>query len=206
MKDNKANQIISQISLQETKTYLHDSIQHWDGEQKFSTNVEQKKRAAYYKEAFHSVMTTLFPEEESPESLWPDIGVSKQYTKTFDVILKEQASLLGSLTKNFVEAKVEVKVTETVIPLVEWSFIIFSSMLSDYHYRLFRVRASIMSEHVGFSVSDVTKKFLEDEGISLDASVKTTEEFGNILKRILHSPETVKIVNALLSQSGYNKN
>jgi hypothetical protein len=115
---------------------------------------------------------------------WGEIAPAQERTPL--AILREQASLLGTKTKNLVEATVDTSVD----PLGQFvhRFTLVVPSLSSYKYVLFRI------EH-GIAIYPI--KTLEPFGPQL----QTEQEFVDWVHRKLSSPETKRIIANLLAQA-----
>jgi hypothetical protein len=115
--------------------------------------------------------------------LWGEIAPSA--VRTPATILREQASLLGSKTKNTIEAKVDSRVSGS---LLYHSFNLVVPALDHYTYELFQVShdVNLYPVHVGFPFT----VDLADE-----------EAFVKWLGQKLSSAETKGIIGNLLAQA-----
>ena len=113
-------------------------------------------------------------------------------------ILKEQASLLGSKTKNVVKAKVQ-KFSWAPSPFA-YEFTLHAPVLDNYSYRLFAV---------GYDVDLYPVRFLLDGAVADELglekrdslSANDEEIFIRTLSRIFATQKTRNVIHAILSQS-----
>jgi hypothetical protein len=140
---------------------------------------------------------------KATEDLWPEIDGAVESTPVG--ILRQQASLLGPKTQNVVGAEVS---TASVGVYIQHRFLLVAPALDNYRYHLLTV------SHAAADLYPVTFDALDDEverevrteagGEALQAGKITAgseEEFLSILRKILSSERTQRVINALLSQS-----
>jgi hypothetical protein len=132
------------------------------------------------------------------DSLWPPA-----FEATLDelpplTILKQQAGLLGDLTRNLIEGEVETA-TEDYQRFLRHTFFLVAPALNFYRYPLLEV------EHRATQVYPAKVKVTWlDKGPGatyLESEPKNEEEFKNELKKIFADSETKRIIGALLAQS-----
>jgi hypothetical protein len=145
--------------------------------------------------------------------LWPqDLPTTTMTTPL--TILREQASLLGTKTKNIVKAAVKryrsnplpssrhvtsAKPSAPSQELFNYSFNLVAPTLDNYTYRLFTVAYDVNLYPATITVDDDIALELDD----LDAdelSASDEAEFKDFLSRIIGSQKTRKVISALLSQ------
>jgi hypothetical protein len=122
-----------------------------------------------------------------PESLWPDDFGTTQTTPPV-VILKEQAALLGPLTKNIVEGRVR---SMQDGGRFMHDLFLFAPALSNYSYELVR-----MWHDLDFYPADLI--YLPT---SSRAKANTEAELKDHLRTFFAEPKTRSIISALISQS-----
>lgn len=139
--------------------------------------------------------------------LWPD-GLEPGTTRTPVSILREQAALLGQKTNNLVVARVSTyTVTGPVLDLrrpgqhvsdIEspgqfgYTLKLVAPALDNYTFRLFTI------EH-GMDLYPVKLRFGLAEQKEYEAA--SEEQFIAVLKEVLSSPETKRVIQTLLAQS-----
>jgi hypothetical protein len=111
---------------------------------------------------------------------WGDIEPAEVRTPV--AILREQAALLRTKTRNAIEARVD---TDVFYGTFQHSFRLVVPALDNYTYELFSVR-------YGIDLYPVTAGLNE---------LKTEDEFKDWLRQRLSSPETKKIIGNLLAQA-----
>jgi hypothetical protein len=116
--------------------------------------------------------------------LWGEIAPS--LVRTPATILREQASLLGSKTKNTIEGKVESRVSGSSL---YHSFNLIVPALDNYTYELFQI-----SHDVNLYPVHVERRSSYDE-------LKNEEAFVRWLGQKLSSAETRSIIGNLLAQA-----
>jgi hypothetical protein len=129
--------------------------------------------------------------------LWPtDLGT---VTSTAPVtILKEQASLLGSRTKNIVKAKVQM--TSWAPSSFAYEFVLHAPALDNYIYRLFVVAYDVELYPVKFLLDGAVA---EELGLERRDSLSANNEqaFITNLSKIFATQKTRHVIHAILSQS-----
>ena len=115
---------------------------------------------------------------------WGEILPAQERTPL--AILREQASLLGTKTKNLVEATVDTSVTPDGQFVHRFTLVV--PALSSYKYELFRI------EH-GVAIYPIHTS--EPPALGLE----TEQEFTDWLHRKLSSAETKRIIANLLAQA-----
>jgi hypothetical protein len=119
------------------------------------------------------------------ENLWSD-KIGKISIIPPIAILKEQASFLGKMTKNIVEAQIGTNQEGENFLHV---FTLVANALGPYRYHLFKVRHPL------------TLYPLRILFMGSWFEVKDQEAFEQKLKEIFNSDETIKIINSILAQS-----
>jgi len=136
-------------------------------------------------------------------NLWPaEITEVSEITPPV-VILEQQATMLGDMTKNIVLA--EVKAEESKTYEFSYTFDIVAPILDNYRYRLLTIYHHIdfypliiaveKEIYQDIKLSDKTKK--ESMALEVDSESKFLEE----LRKIFRSNKTKRIISALLAQS-----
>jgi hypothetical protein len=128
-------------------------------------------------------------------------------------ILKEQASRLGLMTKNFVKAEVRLNKDpsySTNQTLLVFDFNIVASLLQNYRYRLFSAQIDI-SENYPLKIflpSKLNRELIGDKEEAQDSMIQINSEIEleDWLRRIFGSEFTVNIISALVqtTQKGNN--
>jgi hypothetical protein len=127
-------------------------------------------------------------------------------------ILREQASLLGTKTKNLVEATVDTSVSPNGQFIHRFTLVVPS--LSSYKYELFRIQHGVVSYPISVT-SEVpampticewqTAPLIFGEVPARDLTryrqLETEQEFVDWLRGKLSSPETKRIIANLLAQA-----
>ncbi len=144
--------------------------------------------------------------------LWPVLPTMTMTTPV--TILREQASLLGTKTRNIVKAEVRrynrfpapvsrhvasAKPAASAQEPFCFSFNLVAPVLGNYTYRLFTVAYDVNLYPATISLDDEIAQEIDAFGGELGAS--NEEEFKEHLSRILRSQKTLKVITALLSQS-----
>jgi hypothetical protein len=129
-------------------------------------------------------------------------------------ILKEQASQLGSMTKNFVKAEVRLKKDPSYktpnLTLLDFDFNIIASLLQNYRYRLFSAQIDISENYPMklFLPSKLKRELLGDEEEAQEGVIQIYSELELVdwLRRIFGSEFTVNIISTLMqtTQKGNN--
>ena len=134
---------------------------------------------------------------------WGEIVPAQERTPL--AILREQASLLGTKTKNLVEATVDTSVTPGGQFVHRFTLVVPS--LSSYKYELFRIEHGVAIYPIKVS-SEVplarTSRGLEEHLLayaSLNPQLDTEQEFVDWLRNKLSSDETKRIIANLLAQA-----
>ena len=141
-------------------------------------------------------------------SLWPE-GIENQRSKAPVAILREQAAILGDLTKNLVQGEVY---TETYGNNgFQCELFITSPALGNYRYQLLYVQHEISLYPVDIFVEDAIReeikgdiRFERGEYEKPHILAQTEEEFLEALKLIFRTNKTVQVITALLSQADPN--
>jgi hypothetical protein len=161
--------------------------------------------------------------------LWPDTLSFEKLNAPVN-LLREQASLLGQKTKNLLQA--EVKQIKSESGSFSYSFLLAAPSL-NYQYKLFEIHHGISLYPVVVVVesdilADVNADFerinakplrlaemaaaMIDQGDERNDAgrsglrVHSEKEFVDLLREILNSAKTVRIISALLSQADPNWN
>lgn len=145
--------------------------------------------------------------------LWPSDFAAVATSKSAVTILKEQASLLGSKTKNIVKAYV----TRLSVPVVldspfagystasraepfQYGFYLRGPALDNYTYRLFTISFGVDPYPAKLEVDDdIGKELSVVPGQGIIAADET--QFVQVLSDVLASQKTRKIIHAIYSQS-----
>jgi hypothetical protein len=141
---------------------------------------------------------------------WGEIVPAQERTPL--AILREQASLLGTKTKNLVEATVDTSVSPNGQFIHRFTLVVPS--LSSYKYELFRIQHGVVSYPISVT-SEVlamptirelqTAPLIFGEVLARDLTryrqLETEQEFVDWLRGKLSSPETKKIIANLLAQA-----
>lgn len=101
-------------------------------------------------------------------------------------IMREQAALLGTKTRNLIEAKVASTTVQK--DLLVYSFVLVVPALDNYQYQLFQISHKLLSLYP-VTVTSPRR-----------AELPTEEQFVGWLRDILSSPETKKLIGTLLAQ------
>ncbi|MBX7222113.1 MAG: hypothetical protein K1Y36_19330 [Blastocatellia bacterium] len=121
------------------------------------------------------------------QDLWPDdLAVTKQLPPV--VLLRRQASALGTKTNGLVEA--EVRQFASGNAPFGWKFVLVAPVLDNYRIELFCVRHGLEFYPLEIFGNDIEKCEIPNE-----------EKFLVKLAEIFASEKTLKIVRALLAQS-----
>ena len=133
---------------------------------------------------------------------WGDIGSEGQRTPL--AILREQAALLGTKTKNLVEATVDTGVDSLGHFVHRFTLVVPS--LSSYKYELFRIEhgvaiypITVPSEPPSAQLSRWPVNLIAVGSLSLQ--LESEQEFIDWLHRKLSSAETKRIIANLLAQA-----
>jgi hypothetical protein len=141
---------------------------------------------------------------------WGEIVPAQERTPL--AILREQASLLGTKTKNLVEATVDTSVSPNGQFIHRFTLVVPS--LSSYKYELFRIQHGVVSYPISVT-SEVpamptirelqTAPLIFGEVLARDLTryrqLETEQEFVDWLRGKLSSPETKRIIANLLAQA-----
>ena len=129
---------------------------------------------------------------------WGDIASEGQRTPL--AILREQATLLGTKTKNLVEATVDTSVDARGRFVHRFTLVVPS--LSSYKYELFRIEHGVAIYPITVASGPLVLVTNESLGSQLLGSLLQTEqEFVNWLRGKLSSAETKRIIANLLAQA-----
>lgn len=88
-------------------------------------------------------------------------------------------------------------------PRFYYDFYLIGPVLDGYRYKLFTIGNSIDLYPVVFFLDDEIRSELLNEESGKRIVAESEEEFMEILRRILNSKKTVRVINAILAQSGY---
>jgi len=102
--------------------------------------------------------------------------------------MREQASLLGTKTRNVVEAEVETR-TFPDDRMFCHNFVLVAPALGNYRYTLFQARHGMELYPVEFNFEGEQR------------TAKDEERFVELLRSILANERTLRVIDALLSQS-----
>ena len=133
---------------------------------------------------------------------WGEIVPAQERTPL--AILREQAALLGTKTKNLIEATVDTSVTPDGQFVHRFTLVV--PALSSYKYELLRIEHGVASYPISVA-SEVPSAQLSREPVNLlvnprlSSQLQTEQEFTDWLHRKLSSAETRKIVGNLLAQA-----
>ena len=125
--------------------------------------------------------------------LWGDIAPTA--TRTPLAILREQAALLGTKTKNLVEATVK---TEVLGEQFVHRFRLIVPALSNYTYELFKVRHGVAIYPI--TVLGSGAGLADRLSGTADIELATEQQFTEWLGAQLSSEKTMRIVANLLAQ------
>lgn len=139
--------------------------------------------------------------------LWPNDLKMTGDVKPPSTVLKEQAALLGTRTRNIVLAEVirselELRVGNSL----EFSFYIVAPALGNYRYRLFTVLHPVVNLYpVNIFLDDdvyheITEGDVQANGRAV-LKAATQAEFEDILRKVFASSKTRQIINSLLALS-----
>lgn len=152
------------------------------------------------------------------EPLWPsDIGSSAKIQAPLNV-LKEQASLLGKMTKNLLEAEVESlspinffldnDISEKTELLKRrkdfvYAFNIVAPALDSYQYRLFSIVYDINLYPVNIYLDKDILHEVQSSSYSSNKNLVagSEDEFKTALKKIFGAKKTRRVIDTLISQS-----
>ena len=139
--------------------------------------------------------------------LWPADIEKAEKLETPVSILKQQASLLGERTNQVVIAKVAQTEKEHALPDSDdfaYDFFIAAPALGNYRYRLFTLTYGIELYPLVFKLDTDIKAELAPKPASprYDLRVNSKEEYLEALKKIFAAHKTVKLVRAIIGQSG----
>jgi hypothetical protein len=133
---------------------------------------------------------------------WGEIVPAQERTPL--AILREQASLLGTKTKNLVDATVDTSVTPDGQFVHRFTLVVPS--LSSYKYELFRIEHGVASYPITVA-SEVPSAQLTRGLVNLlvnprlSPQLQTEQEFVDWLRHKLSSDETKRIIANLLAQA-----
>jgi hypothetical protein len=141
-------------------------------------------------------------------SLWPK-GIETERAKAPVSILREQATILGKLTKNLVRGEVYA-VDRAPSDRFSYEFYITSPPLGNYQYKLLIIDHGIGLYPVNIYIEDAILgelAYLSDiknDGYEEYIEVKDDERFIEVLKLIFNANKTVRVITGLLSQADPN--
>ena len=122
------------------------------------------------------------------EDLWPsDIGVSGPVSPVS--ILRKQATLLGTKTRNLVEGKVEL--TQDNGKNFQYVFYLLAPALKNYRYRLFSLLYPVEFYPITINFEAKNKSF----------TAKDQDDYLTKLKVVFADEKTTSVIKALISQS-----
>jgi len=140
--------------------------------------------------------------------LWPEDMPSHTTVKPPVTILREQASLLDSKTLNIVEAKVKRCDDIDYRNGFKYRFLIIAPALNNYQYSLFYLTHPIEFYPTTFYADKHITDGLPDKSLMTELPdnvgkliANDIDEFNNILKAILATDRTKRVIEAVLAQS-----
>lgn len=141
----------------------------------------------------------------STVNLWPAEVIAQVELESPSLVLKQQAKLLGQMTKNLVEAHVEADNDSGNSGLFVDNFVIESSVIS-YRYELFSIRYPALLNPIDiFWVGYDGEIFAREDGHDVEIQgvkrVWSREEMEKELEHIFSSPDTVRIIQALIARA-----
>jgi hypothetical protein len=127
------------------------------------------------------------------EYLWSsDISISSQSTPK--MLMKKQASDLGVITKNIVEADVTTTIyNDGIETMYSHCFVLIAPLLNYERITLFCIDQPLISEYP----LKINSEFYTNE----DCSCDNIDKFNGCLKQILSSKEVADLINSLIAQS-----
>jgi hypothetical protein len=135
---------------------------------------------------------------------WGEIVPAQERTPL--AILREQASLLGTKTKNLVEATVDTSVSSYGQFVNRFTLVVPS--LSNYKYELFTIEhgvaiypITVASEVPAGELNRGAQSVLTPASPINRPQLQTEQEFVDWLRRRLSSAETKRIIASLLAQA-----
>ena len=128
-----------------------------------------------------------------PSSLWPD-NIAVPAVKTPVVIMREQAALLGPMTKNIVEADVWTQASDDGKRIVH-TFVLVAPALDNYAYPLF------IASHDPVRVYPVELVPVVPDPRAGPYPAGDAEDLKDGLRKFLQSDWTRQALEALLAQS-----
>jgi hypothetical protein len=146
-------------------------------------------------------------------SFWPD-DIARPTAKAPVAILKEQASFLGKKTRNLVEVKIAPNETYSggstfsydfniVAPTLNFSYGLFSIVHGIGLYPVFFKLDDSLFEEVRLALGEGQPDKSTDKVISRYGKgvlAKSEEEFEGILKAILNSEKTKRVIRGIIAQ------
>ncbi len=155
--------------------------------------------------------------EENKMDLWPeDIGVKPVKQRAPVMILREQASLLGQKTQNLIKGSVHQKSNIQEHGRLDYSFNILAPTLDNYRYNLFSITHEIELYPAEISPDDeifkqikpdmwekresqIDSDMWDEHEANVRITVNSEEEFITVLRKILNSEKTKKVIDSLLA-------
>ncbi|MDD2754011.1 MAG: hypothetical protein PHS80_00655 [Methanothrix sp.] len=136
------------------------------------------------------------------ESLWPDEIASSEQVRSPVQILKEQASLLGKMTKNILLG--EIQAVPTGQPNSAYAFNILAPSLRNYRYSLFTINYNILNIYPVYIVLDdeIFKEIYSYKSENKAIKIDYENEFITTLKNIFRSNKVKQILTSLMVESG----
>jgi hypothetical protein len=140
---------------------------------------------------------------QTTTSLWPD-DLASISVRTPVTILKEQAAALGKMTKNLIEGRVTVTPFGQII-VVYLDLVV--PTLKNYTYRLLRVKHGSLLYPVQVAAHSMPELREATDAVTVAVSMmnareaRNEDEFLAVLREILTSEETKKVLAALLAQA-----
>ena len=134
---------------------------------------------------------------------WGEIVPAQERTPL--AILREQASLLGTKTKNLVEATVDTSVTPDGQFVHRFTLVVPS--LSNYRFELFRIEHGLAIYPIAVAPEVLSAQSgrgavnLLVNPLLMSSRLRTEPEFVDWLRRKLSSTETKRIIANLLAQA-----
>jgi hypothetical protein len=142
------------------------------------------------------------------DNLWPEEIASPTEEVPPITILKQQASLLGQMTRNIVEAEVETASTD-IEGVLRHTLYLVAPALNFYRYPLLDVEHKITSMYparIKVRSAEKQQKDIRDDIWDFQKSpADNEEEFKDKLKSVFADEETKRIIGVLLAQSGQKR-
>jgi len=136
------------------------------------------------------------------ESLWPDEIANSEQVRSPVQILKEQASLLGKMTKNILLG--EIQAVPVGQPNSAYAFNILAPSLRNYRYSLFTINYNILNIYPIYIALDdeIFKEIYSYKSKNEAIKIDYENEFLTILKNIFRSRKAKQILTSLMVESG----